>query len=360
MMIKIKYLLFFVLLVSLAGVRGFGQSTVNYDENISKIVSKIKQYPKRTKDLDKLKENFLQANQVDLDRIKTLRATGQPDIWYDIYQVYLKLDDREKLVITIPEQSFILLGVQKADYQKELSESRYKATTYYYAHAIKLLGESKPGSARLAYDELVRIAGMNGSYRDIDKLIRKAILGGATNVLSEMHNRTGKVISNSMLDQLSIIIWDLKKAGYGQAKPDTVDNSWPFTLRVILDELEIGPDQVKNVEYQEERDIYQGETVVDTIRCLISETRQLKKALLSGSLEYYDPRLKQVINAVPVKVETYFANEYATLQGNPAAAGDETRKLLEVKKAAFPSDEQMILTATEEFVKKAKEILLAE
>ena len=359
-MMKIKYLLFFVLLSSLMGMNGFSQTSVNYDDNISRIVGKIKQYPKRTKDLDELKENYLQANQADRDRIQALRATGQPDIWYDIFEVYVKLDNRQKLVTSIPEKSFLLMGIEKIDYLNDLNESKFKATAYYYAHAMKLLEESKPESARKAYDELVRVASMNGSYRDIDKLIRKAILGGATNVLSEMHNRTGKVISNSMLDQLSIIIWDLKKARYGQAKPTTVDNSWAFTLRVILDDMEIGPDQVKNLEYQEERDIYQGETVVDTIRCLISETRQLKKALLSGSLEYYDPRLGQVINSVPIKVETFFSNEYATLQGNPGAAGEDTRKLLDSKKAAYPSDEQMILTATEEFVKKAKEILLAE
>ena len=35
----------------------------------------------------------------------------------------------------------------------------------------------------MAYAELVKVAAMNGSYRDIDRLIRKAILGGATNVL---------------------------------------------------------------------------------------------------------------------------------------------------------------------------------
>lgn len=252
------------------------------------------------------------------------------------------------------------MGIDKIDYQKELNESKYKATAYYYAHAEKLLLESKPESARQAYDELVRVAAMNGSYRELDKLIRKAILGGATNVLTEMYNKTGKVISNSMLDQLSIIVWDLKKARYGQAKPATVDNSWPFTFRVILNEMEIGPDQAKDLQYQEERDIYQGETVIDTIRCLISETRQLKKAFLSGRLEYYDPRLRQVINSVPIKVETVFANDYATLQGDPNAAGEDTRKLLNSKKAAYPSDEQMILTATEEFVKKAKEIILAE
>jgi len=359
-MMKIKYLLCSVLLFSMVIVQGFSQTSATYDENISHIVSKIRQYPKRTKDLDKLKENYLQANKVDLDSIQALRATGQPGIWYDIYEVYLKMDNRQKLVLTIPEKSFLMMGIDKIDYQKDLSESKYKATAYYYAHAVKLLEEKNPESARMAYNELVRVAMMNGSYRDIDKLIRKAILGGATNVLSEMHNRTGKVISNSMLEQLSIIIWDLKKARYGQAKPDTVNNSWPFTFRVVLDNLEIGPDQEKKLEYQEERDIYQGETVVDTIRCLISETRQLKKALLSGSLEYYDPRLRQVINSVPIKVETVFSNEYATLQGDPNAAGEDTRKLLESKKAAYPSDEQMILTATEEFVKKAKEIILAE
>jgi hypothetical protein len=360
MMMNIKSLLFFVLLSFLVRVPGYSQTSVNYDENINHIVSKIRQYPKRTKDLDKLKENYLQANQADSDSIKALRVTGQPGIWYDIYKVYEKMDNRQKLVMSIPEKSFLLMGIEKIDYQNELSESKYKASAYYYAHAVKLLGESKPESARVAYDELVRVAAMNGSYRDIDKLIRKAILGGATNVLSEMHNRTGKVISNSMIDQLSIIIWDLKKARYGQAKPTTVDNSWPFTLRVILDEMEIGPDQAKDLQYQEERDIYQGETVVDTIRCLISETRQLKKALLNGSLEYYDPRLGQVINSIPVKVETVFSNEYATLQGNPNAAGEDTRKLLDSKKAAYPSDDQIILTATQEFVKKAKEILLAE
>jgi hypothetical protein len=360
MMMNIKCLLLFVLLFSMAGVTAYSQKPVNYDENISRIVSKIRQYPKRTKDLDELKQNYLQANKADLDLIQALRASGQPDIWYDVYLTYEKLDNRQKFVMTIPEKSFLSMGISKTDYQNDLKESKYRATAYYYAHAVKLLEESGAEYARQAYDDLVKVAAMNGSFRDIDKLIRKAILAGATNVLTELHNNTGKVISNAMLNQLSVIIWDLKRARYGQAKPDTVDNSWPFTLRVILDDMDIGNDQVKNLEYQEERDIYQGETVVDTIRCLISETRQFKKALLSGRLEYYDPRMGQVINSVPIKVETVFSNEYATLQGDPAAAGEDTRKLLESKKAAYPSNDQMIMTATEEFVKKAKEVLLAE
>ena len=118
MMMKIKYLLIFVLLSSMVGVRGFSQASVNYDENISRIVAKIKQYPKRTKDLDELKEYYLKANQADRDSMQALRATGQPGIWYDIYMVYVKMDNRQKLVLSIPEKSFLMMGIEKLDYQK--------------------------------------------------------------------------------------------------------------------------------------------------------------------------------------------------------------------------------------------------
>lgn len=357
---KIKTMLFFMLVSCIAGLNGFGQTVASYDENINHIVAKIHQYPGSTKHLDALKENYLLANQADRDQMHALLATGQPDIWYEIYLDYLKLDNRQKLVMAIPEKSIVLLNVEKVDYQKDLQESKYKATAYLYAHAEKLLQDSKPESARQAYGELLKVAGMNGPYRDVDKLIRKSILAGASNVLSEMVNRTGKVISHSMIDELSIIIWDLKRARYGQVKPAEIDNSWSFTLRVILDDLEIGPDQVKKLEYQEERDLVQEGKVVDTIHCLVSETRQLKKARLGGMLEYYDPRTGQVINSIPIKIETIFSNAYATMQGDPDAAGEDTRKLLNSKKAAYPSDEQMILNATEEFVKKAQGIILAE
>ncbi|MCK9400503.1 MAG: hypothetical protein M0Q51_10990 [Bacteroidales bacterium] len=359
-MIKIKYIFSLVLVFGYMGFQGFGQTTANYDGNISRIVGKIHQYPGRTKDLDELKENYFLANKIDLDLIHSLLSTGQPDIWYEVYQTYRKMDSRQKMVMTIPEKTYLLLGFENKDYQNDLNESKFKATAYLYAHAEKLLQDVKPESARQAYDELVKVAGMIDSYRNLDKLIRKAILGGATNVVYEMHNRTGKLISSSMIDQLSIIIWEFKKARYGQVKPAEDDNSYAFTLRVILDDMNIGSDQIKKLEYQEERDLYQGETVVDTIRCLIEESRQLKRAQLSGSLEYFDPRIGQVINSVSIKVETVFSNAYATLQGDPNAAGEATRQLLISKKAAYPSDEQMILTATEEFAKKAREIILAE
>jgi len=359
-MVNIKYFISIILFFGYTSFQGFGQTTSNYDEDINQMVKKIHQYPNRTKNLDALKESYNLANKADIDRVQALRSTGQPDIWFEIYLTYKRMDNRQKSVMTIPDKTFRLLGLEIIDYQNDINESKNRATAYFYAHAGKLLEAGQPEPARQAYDELVKVASMNASYRDLDKLIRKAILTGATDMVFEMHNRTGKPVSSSMVDQLSIIIWEFKKARYGQVKPPENDDSLSFTLRVILDDMQIGPDQVKELEYQEERDLYEGEKVVDTIRCLISETRQLKKAYLSGRLEYFDPRLGQVINTVPIKVETVFSNAFATLQGDPNASGDETRKLLNSQKAAYPSDGQMILTATEEFTKKAREIILAE
>jgi hypothetical protein len=337
-----------------------GQTTAVYDKEISRIVGKIIQYPNRTKDLDDLKSNYDQANKTDLDRVKTLLATGQPDIYFEIYELYVKIDNRQKMVMILPEKAILKADLTLVDYKRTIAESKKKASAYLYAHGQKLLQSNDQEAARQAYAGLMKVVGMGESYSDLDKLIRKAVLKGATNVEFAMHNRTGKVISSSVIDRLSVIIWEFKKARYGQEKPAQADNSFAFILRVILDDLQVGPDQLRELEYQEERDIYQGEQPVDTISCLVLETRQLKKAQLSGSLEYVDKQTGKVVNRIPVKVESVFFNAYAELQGDPDAAGEDTRRLLGAKQAEYPSAEQMVLDATEEFAKKAGEIILAE
>jgi hypothetical protein len=359
-MMRIKYLLFAIFITCIAGVPVSGQASRQYDEEIDRIIGKIHQYPDRTKDLGKLKENFDQANKFDHDRINDLLKTGQPDIWLEIYKSYMSLESRQLRVQEIPEKSVQLAGIEIVDYQKELKEAKYRATAYHYALGQKLLASESQEDARNAYVEFMKVAMLNDSFNDLDKLLRKAILKGATNVEFELDNRTGKNISSSLADQLSIIIWQFKKAKYGQVEPATKDESFSFILRVVLDEMKIGPDKVKELQYSEERDVYRSGIVVDTISCLINETRQLKRASLTGSLEYVDKQTGQVVNRVPIKVESVFKNAYATLQGNPAAAGDETRALLLSKQAAYPSSEQMILDAAAEFAKKAGEIIVAE
>lgn len=359
-MIKIKSLILTGLSVLIIGLAGFSQSTQTYDENIKKVADRLLQYPGRTKDLPFLKENYDMAMKTDQESIRKLLATGQPDIWNEIYHLYLKMESRQKLVQRLPSPTLKLSGIEFVTLNTSLLEAKHRASAYHYARAEKLLGTGKPSSAREAYQDLLIVAGIGSDYKELDKQIRRAVLTGTTKMEFDLYNRTGKTVSNAMIDHLTRVIWEYKKARAGQNIQEEPASDLYFTIRVVLTDFQVGPDQVRELEYYEERDLYSGDQVVDTIRCKIQEFRQLKKAQLSGALEYYDHRAGQVINTVPIKVETIFTNAYATLQGDPQAAGDATRLLLAAKKAAYPTHEQMILDVTEEFAKKASEVILAE
>lgn len=336
------------------------QDTKAYDAEIDRIVKKISQYPQRTKDLDELKSNFDLANNTDKEKVSSLLAAGQPGIWLEVYQIYKKLDNRQLLIKTLPLKSIEISGIELVDYDYKMKEAKYKACEYSYTRGKKLMQSENPVDVKQAYLDFMQVAGLECSYADLDKMLRKAILKGSTNMEFELNNKTGRKISAAMVNQLTSVIWEFKLAKYGQEKTPEVNDSFSFILRINLDEMLIGTDQVKEVQYQEERDVLQDNVVVDTMKCLVNETRQLKKAMLAGNIEYIDKQNGRIVNRIPLKVETVFRNSYASLQGNPDAAGDETRKLLTSTKAVYPSADQMIMDATEEFSKKAAEIILSE
>jgi hypothetical protein len=357
-MIRIKHLFWLFLALLFVHLPGFGQSTETYDENIQRSAKKLRQYPGSAKEVEILKENYNMANAVDQERINEIRATGQPDIWLEMYRIYMKMDKRQELVKGLPERTKQRMAVEYQDYSRSIRESKNKASAYIYAHAEQLLQTDKPEAARQAYNELFQLARLNDHYKEMDRLIRMAILRGATGIEFELYNKTGRKLSSSMDVQLTEIVWAYKKVRYGQTREEKPGGRYHFSLRVILDELKVGPDQIRELEYQEERDVYRGEEVVDTIRCFVKEYRQLKKASLGGSIEFYDHYAGQVINRIPLRVESVFTNAYAFLQGDAEAAGEETRALLASRKVAYPSEEQMILDAADEFVKKTIQVIL--
>jgi hypothetical protein len=359
-MLKIKYVKVIVLVSCLLSLQGIAQDAGSADDEIAKLVRKAKQYPGRDKVLEELREAFNLANNLNQENIKVILKTGQPDIWYDIHMTYLQLDNRQKLVKQLPEKSISEADLVFTDYKNSLAESKFKAMAYLYAHGEKLLQSDKPENARIAYLEFMKAASLDGSYKNIDKEIRLAILKGATKMEFELQNRTGASLSQAMVDHLALIVQEFNKTREGQIKPDSTAQPFVFILRVIVEELEIGADQVRELEYQEERDIMQGDIVVDTIKCLVRETRQMKKAKLNGSIEYVDKQNGRVVNRIPIMVETIFSNAYASLQGNPDAAGEETVKLLNAGKAEYPGSEQMTRDVTQEFIKKAREIIRGE
>ncbi len=358
-MVKMRLFSIMALVFCSCTFQVFGQSTAEFDREIHRIIDKLKQYPGRTKDLGALATAYREAVAVDQAHIRELLKSGQPDIWPDLYGTYRKMENRQQDILSLPESTWKNAGIEMMDLSDPLAESKYKAGSYYYAHAQKLLSTGEPSDARLAYEELFQLARIYDQYKEMDKLIRKAVVTGATSMEFELQNRTGRVISNQMVSQLETIVVDFMRASRAQVPDKEVSTgSLAFRMRIVLDQIQIGSDQIRELEYAEERDRLENNQVVDTLKCTVREYRQLKKATLTGAIEYLDLQRDQVINRVPVSVESVFINAYAYLQGDPQAAGETTRALLNSRKVEYPSDEQMTRDVTGEFVKKSREVIL--
>lgn len=338
-----------VLQIIIAGGKAFSQPSNDYDQSLDKLVRRLKEFPRQSKNIAPMSDLFAKANKQDQDNIIALKLTGQPDIWYNIFRLYSRLDNRQKQVMTLSDGVLAEMGFHMEDYDKDIMEARKYAIAYFYAYAQKLLGYDKPDSARKAYDQLFILAGMKADISNLDKMIRQSILVGARNIQFELYNNTGKVLNEKITEELSRLVWDYKMKRYGQARPVKHSDSYDFTFRVMLNDLSVSTDQIKKLNYGEARDVYKNGVVVDTIGCNINETRQRKTANISGSIIFIDDQNGQKVNIIPISVESIFLNKFATLQGDPEAAGDETLKLLKNKEVPYPSNEQIIMDAVRKF-----------
>jgi hypothetical protein len=210
--------------------------------------------------------------------------------------------------------------------------------------------------AQLAYDELYLLARMFSKYRDLDKLLRRAVPLAAENLKFEIHNKTGQELNSSIVSGVSNsfnVLKDKKVTYQGKGTAE-----YDFTIQIILKEVKVTPDQAKTKKYREERDIFgEGNRVVDTISCEVTEHFQRKASSLKGTVNYINNTKNEIINTIPVSVETIFLHKYGSVSGNLEAMSDESRQLVSRKEAKYPSNEELIFDAVLKFKEKVELIL---
>ena len=136
-MIKIKYLFCTILVIGYMSYQGLSQTTSNYDEDISRMVKKIRQYPNRTKDLEALKENYNLAAIVDASYWKVRNITLGYTFNETLLNQYGFQNLRVYMNITNP---FVFTKYKGFDPEWAGSESRYDGpgtTTYQFGVNLK-------------------------------------------------------------------------------------------------------------------------------------------------------------------------------------------------------------------------------
>lgn len=328
------------------------------ERSFYKDVKKVRQYPGNQERIAQLAAASEALDQADRSAVAGLKATGQPDIWYDVYRYLEKTHKRHEELKTLPAEALAQMNVSDAGLEEEMAEAKNRAMAYFYAHAGKLLQEESPAAAREAYGELLLLAGLDGHYKETDVLLRKAVMTGASDIQYELVNRTGYALNTRITDELSVAVQTYRAARAGKGAAGPSSGEFPFIIRIYLTELEVSPERIKHTSYGEERDVYENGRVSDTIRCTIEQYRQVKGAVVRGRIDIYDMSAQNVINTVPLYAESIFEHSYGTLKGDPAAAGEETRAMLIQTKKAFPSNEEMVMDAVKEFTRQAVKVLV--
>lgn len=351
-----------------------------FDSAVYKSVSKLRKKPTKTKEINVLREAFTKANQADMERINFLRTSGEPDIWDNIFSRYNALKNRQLQVKTLPTNVLNAINFVPVNYDEEVVNAKQKAAEYFYAHAVQLLDKNNKQSARLAYNELLKVKEYYSDYRDTDAKLQQALLIGRSNILFKIQNQTNMIVpQNFEQELLKISMQDMNTLWMNYDTKAIDQLEYDYSIQLNLKEIAVSPEQVKEESYVDEKEITDGFKykldakgnvmkdsagndikipIIKIITCKMVITKQRKSAIIKGTLDYINNRSGQLIKTDPVVAETFFENDAAAPYGDLNALSSASRKLLNTGHfIPFPSNPDMIMQAAMRLKDMTKSII---
>jgi len=349
-----------------------------YDFAINKSCKKLIKKPDKVKEIVVLKDAYRLANQKNIERISFLRASGEPNVWDEIFATYSVMKARQDRVSVLPANVLTAIEYKYVNYDQEIIEAKKRAAEYFYVHAKTLLEKNDRIAARQAYNELMKVKSFYANYRDTDELLGQALFLGTTNVLFSMKNNTNLIIHEDFEKEILKISLEELNDLFLNYDTKTVNGLYyDYSIVLNMKMIDVSPEQVKEVHYTDTKEIESWEyalddkgnvmkdslgndikvTVMKTISCDVIESQQHKACIITGTLDYWDNRTKQIIKTDPITAEYFFDNLWAVAHGNYDALSDETNKKLKNRAMPFPPDEMMILNSASILKNMTKDII---
>jgi len=384
---KIYILAISILLLS-CGVRETQNlvSTGNYDAAIDKAIDNLstRKDAKGKQDyIYLLEESFAKAKDRDENNIKLWVKENSPASFEKIYTTYLQLHSRQERIKPllplklINENRNAIFPFQ--DYSEQLISSKNALSKYLYDNALKLLSSKNKLDFRQAYDDLKYLDNLQPNYKNVRQLIDEAQFKGTDFVHVYTANETQMMIPQNLnKDLLDFSTFGLNDKWTEYHNNKRKEIQYDFALVVKFREIKISPEQVKEKQFEKEKQIKdgtqvllnaQGQIVKDslgkpimvdkfkTVRVSIYEFTQFKSSQVTAKVEYLDLKTKQLIDAYPISSEFIFEHRYATFNGDKQACDTDYLPYFDKRVVPFPTNEQMVYDTGEDLKAKLKSII---
>jgi hypothetical protein len=338
----------------------------------------------RDKHLVTLERAYGKANQVDLDRIAFLKKQGTPDVWDEVFGIYLQMKNRQDFVKTVTPRAYTggskrTVSFPIVNYDDEILHAKQLSADYYYAHGLKLLNDGGKRQAREAYDDFLRVKDLYKDYKDVDKQIALAQQRGISNVFFKMENKSGAVLPQGFEAELKkMTLQELNGQWVKFDVNEQTGKEYDFTILLTLNGIHVSPDALREVVTTETKEVPDGfQYVLDskgnvkkdslgndikvpkmkTIKCLVTETIKHKEVTVTGVLDFYDLLNHQLVRSFPVKADAFFDNAFVIAIGDYNALKPETKKKMEARPVPFPNDLSMIMQSATALKNTSKDII---
>ena len=298
-----------------------------YDEVIQRVAPDICDGDLNAKQINYVAASYHKANQADHERIQALKASGQPDVWPEIYQRYCSMKGRNEALSCFPTKVKNGMNYVKLDLDDDMTVARNHAEAFLVAKSNQLLGTGSKADAMEAENYIQQLARTNRDNAKLLDLRKKQAFCLAESVTIGISDERDlpEMVAHAILDFAE-----------GEV-PFALAHSKAYSAMVVvnIDEMEISPIRLDEVTFEETRE---GKTVS------VTDHSQNKSAKMKGSIAYYDIDSRR-IGAVPFEVTSTFKNDYTTIKGDREACSAETLSRLNTKPVPVPTDESLFIDA---------------
>lgn len=328
----------------------------DYNASIAKLVNKLKINPNNRKNIQILSTELAIADKTDMEKIKELKISGQPDIWHEIFVRYFHLKRRQDIVRKLPTNVLKKINFRKINYSKDLETARIQSANYLYAISELLLENGDDSSCKSASENLFKILSLYEDFRDVDKLIRKSLIYGSKNVLYRFYNKSKKILPNYQKEYLRSV--EITENSFFNFDNNVVpETEYDLSIVVNVDRINILPEATSENSYYVSKGTKEKAT---KYRCKVIEVDQEKFVLISGVVEYHDNINLKKVYSKPFTVKTNFKYKYARLKGDELACSPKIIELAKKKKIIFPSDNKMLEDAVVKLKTLVETMILAD
>ncbi|TVQ68507.1 MAG: hypothetical protein EA363_11050 [Balneolaceae bacterium] len=350
-----------------------------YDRAIERSTDRLMKKPNDEKELRVLKEAFELANTFDRERIEFLEMEGREESWIEIYLLYELLNDRQNKVRRLPTQ--IRNQFTFFNYNEQIIASKASAADVSYRRGIDFLDQGGRDNARRAFTEFERAHSIYPGYEDVHQYLDIAEREGRTHALFVIENNSGMVIpeffdaeirkvalSNLNTRWIHFDTWENQNVDYDYFlvlnlteiafSPESINNNTHGVSQEIQDGMRYELDENGNVRKDSLGNDIRVPNMV-TVSAQITETVQRKAALVAGALDFYETASDQLIRTDNLSVEAIFEHKFAQYSGDRRALSEEMQRMVRGERIPFPSNEAMMMDATQLLKEKSKAIIRA-